>query len=182
MQARKEIARIITACRASLRAGLSVHAGKLLRADVRNARSARSGARADDGRDGREDGGVRERDAADFEDGGVGRGQGVLRLVQEGGERHAADLEDVVERDDDDEGRDSRKRRRFRFKVFALGDLSRGFNSFERSNPAFLSRAWIDEVAARIFFGASERILLLLYNFISKKSSDNQSSLLPTST
>ena len=102
MQARKEIARIITACRAALRAGLSVHAGKLLRADVRNARNARSGACADDG-DGREDGGVQERDAADFEDGGVGREREVRRLVQEGRERHAADLEDVVERDDDDE-------------------------------------------------------------------------------
>ena len=98
MQARKEIARIITACRAALRAGLSVHAGKLLRADVRNARSARSGARA--GRDG--DGGVQERDAAEFEDvGGVGRGQGVRRQVRESGERHAADLEDVG---DDDQG------------------------------------------------------------------------------
>ena len=86
----------------ALHAGLSVHAGKLLRADVRNARSARSGARAGGGRGGQEDGGVQERDAADFEDvGGVGRG--VLRLVQEGRERHAADLEDVVERDDDDE-------------------------------------------------------------------------------
>ena len=93
--ARKEIARKIAACRSALHAGLSVHAGKLLRADVRNARSARSGARADDGRDGQGDGGVQERDAADFEDvGGVGRG--VLRLVQEGRGRLAADLEDVV--------------------------------------------------------------------------------------
>ena len=59
------------------------------------------GARANDG-DGREDGGVQERDAADFEDaGGVGRGQGVRRQVREGGERHAADLEDV--NDDEDE-------------------------------------------------------------------------------
>ena len=51
-------------------------------------------------RDGQEDGGVQERDAADFEDGGVERGQEGRR---EGGERHAAGLEDVVERDDDDE-------------------------------------------------------------------------------
>ena len=48
-----------------------------------------------DGRDGQEDGGVQERDAADFEDvGGVGRGRGVRRQVREDGERHAADLED----------------------------------------------------------------------------------------
>ena len=117
--ARKEIARIIAACRAALRAGLSVHAGKLLRADVRNARSARSGARADDG-DGREDGGVQERDAADFEDGGVGRGREVRRLIQEGRERHAADLEDVS--DDDVDGNVSlQEGRRF---TFSRGDLS----------------------------------------------------------
>ena len=67
----------------------------------------------DDG--GREDGGVQERDAADFEDGGVGRGQGVVRLVQEGRERHTADLEDVVKRDDDDEDGD----------VIAKGDALR---------------------------------------------------------
>ena len=101
---RKEIARKIAACRTALRAGLSVHAGKLLRADVRNARNARSGARAeDDGRDGQEDGGVQERDAADFEDvGGVGRGQGVRQQVRGGGERHAADLEDVNDGDEDE--------------------------------------------------------------------------------
>ena len=105
----------------ALHAGLSVHAGKLLRADVRNARSARSGARADDGRDGREDGGVQERDAADFEDGGVGRGRGVRQQVRGGRERHAADLEDVVERDDDDEDENVivARRRRFTFQ----GDL-----------------------------------------------------------
>ena len=118
--ARKEIARKIAACRTALRAGLSVHAGKLLRADVRNARNARSGARADGG-DGREDGGVQERDAADFEDGGVGREREVRRLVQEGreegGERHAADLEDVD--DGEDENAIVARRRRFMFQ----GDL-----------------------------------------------------------
>ena len=107
--ARKEIARKIAACRTALHAGLSVHAGKLLRADVRNARSARSGARADDGR---EDGGVQERDAADFEDvGGVGRGQGVRQLVQEGRERHAADLADDDDNDEDENAYVAKRRR-----------------------------------------------------------------------
>ena len=55
----------------------------------------------DDGRDGREDGGVQERDAADFEDGGVGRGREVRRLIQEGRERHAADLEGVGDGEDE---------------------------------------------------------------------------------
>ena len=54
----------------------------------------------DDG--GREDGGVQERDAADFEDGGVGRGQGVRQQVRGGGERHTADLEDVNDGDEDE--------------------------------------------------------------------------------
>ena len=47
----------------------------------------------------------------------------------------------------------------------------------------FLSRAWIDEIAALgSSSGHREEILLLLYNFIPiKKSSDNQSSLHPTS-
>ena len=57
---------------------------------------------ADDGRDGREDGGVQERDAADFEDGGVERGQELRRQLREdGGERHAADLEDVDDGEDE---------------------------------------------------------------------------------
>ena len=78
------------------------------------------GARANEG-DGREDGGVQERDAADFKDGGVGRGRGVVRLVQEGRERHAADLEDVVD-GDEDENVIVARRRRFTFQ----GDLLSG--------------------------------------------------------
>ena len=62
----------------------------------------------DDG--GREDGGVQERDAADFEDGGVGRGQGVRQQAREDGERHAANLEDVGGGEDEDVAR-----RRFTF-------------------------------------------------------------------
>ena len=65
--------------------------------------------RLDDREDGLEDGGARERDAAEFDgdvQDDVGRGQEVRRQVREGGERHAADLEDVVERDDDDEDGD----------------------------------------------------------------------------
>ena len=82
----------------------------------------------DDG--GREDGGVQERDAADFEDGGVGRGRGVRQQVRGGRERHAADLEDVVERDDDDEDENTSvaRRRRLTFQgICFLGDLSRVF-------------------------------------------------------
>ena len=90
----------------------------------------------DDG--GREDGGVQERDAADFEDGGVERGQGGRR---EGEERHAADLEDVGD-DDEDENVIVARRRRSTFQGDCLSGRSNleCFNSFEsRIQLFFLS-------------------------------------------
>ena len=93
--ARKEIARKIAACRKK-------PLGKLLRAASGSTRRPGASLTRIE-RDGQEDGGVQERDAADFEDGGVERGQGGRQQAREDGERHAADLEDVVERDDDDE-------------------------------------------------------------------------------
>ena len=57
------------------------------------------------------------------------------------------------------------------------------FNSVERSNPAFLSRAWIDEVAALgSSSGHQKESYFCFTTFIPiEKSSDNQSSLHPTS-
>ena len=108
--ARKEIARKIAACRKK-------PLGKLLRAASGSTRRPGVSLTRIE-RDGQEDGGVQERDAADFEDGGVERGQGVVRLVQEGRKRHAADLEDVVD-GDEDENVIVARRRRFTFQ----GDL-----------------------------------------------------------
>ena len=100
--------------------------------------------------------------------GDVGRGQGVLRQVRGGRGRLAADLEDVG--DGEDENTNVARGRRFTFQRDCLREIYlRVFNSLERSNPAFLSRAWIDEIAALGSSLTPERILLLLYNFIPMK-------------
>ena len=150
--ARKEIARKIAACRSRCVPDYPcMQENCCVPTCGMHAVHAAAHVQTKDGRDGQEDGGVQERDAADFEDGGVGRGRGVRRQVREGGERHAADLEDVVERDDDDEdgivvaGREDA----FVSKGFAFWVIYLEFLTLSKGQiQLFLSRAWIDEIAA----------------------------------